>query len=553
MKISTRRFAYFLLIAVAGETKANDTFSAVVDKVIEREQKFVFDIKDYTPIAETYVQVLRPDPDFGRVPQTDHYFIRRLDLRKGIHEQSFLKSSFLKDNMIVLQLKSVGHQQFLPQIGPEEISLAEDKNFDLTNYVFEFDRQEFLGEVKCLVINVRPRGKHRSPHFLGQIWVETRDYHIVRLNGVMTPNQPGLVNFHFDVWRFESKPGVWLPAFTYSEEADQKIDFGLRRLSFKSQTRFWGYSPKNANGGGDYSQIVLGGDVEDSSKNGIDRSSVENTRTWESNAESNILRRLDKDSLLSPVGSVEKALDTVVNNLLVSNDLDIQPDIHCRVLLTTPLESFTVGHTIVLSRGLLDVLPDENTLALMVAHELAHIALGHGVDTRYSFSDRLMYEDSGSFRHLHMRRTPEEEKTASARALEIMAKSPYGKDFGKASLFVKALSLERGKLPALLGPVLGSPMVGGPNERFSEVTSQSAELRPRDLKQIPALPLGSRIKLDPWNGALKLMKTRQSVLLAPREKMSFELTPVIFLLTRAEAALGVDPGPAEPSASSPQK
>jgi hypothetical protein len=27
--------------------------------------------------------------------------------------------------------------------------------------------------------------------------------------------------------------------------------------------------------------------------------------------------------------------------------------------MTTPLESFTIGHTIVVSRGMIDVLPDE--------------------------------------------------------------------------------------------------------------------------------------------------------------------------------------------------
>ena len=45
-------------------------------------------------------------------------------------------------------------------------------------------------------------------------------------------------------------------------------------------------------------------------------------------------------------------------------------------LLTAPLESFTVGHTIVLSRGLIDVLPDEGSLATMLAHELSHVMLG---------------------------------------------------------------------------------------------------------------------------------------------------------------------------------
>ena len=36
-------------------------------------------------------------------------------------------------------------------------------------------------------------------------------------------------------------PNLWLPAFIYSEESD--LNFALaKRLSFKAQTRLWGYN-----------------------------------------------------------------------------------------------------------------------------------------------------------------------------------------------------------------------------------------------------------------------------------------------------------------------
>ena len=79
-------------------------------------------------------------------------------------------------------------------------------------------------------------------------------------------------------------------------------------------------------------------------------------RMWERQAEDNAIERLQKIGLLAPPGDVDKVLQTVVNNLLVTNNIDLQGDIRCRVLLTSPLESFTIGHTIVISRGLLDVL-----------------------------------------------------------------------------------------------------------------------------------------------------------------------------------------------------
>jgi len=46
---------------------------------------------------------------------------------------------------------------------------------------------------------------------------------------------------------------------------------------------------------------------------------------------------------------VDEVLNTVVNNLIVSANLGIEA--HCRVLLTTPIETFSLGHTIVISRG----------------------------------------------------------------------------------------------------------------------------------------------------------------------------------------------------------
>ena len=55
-----------------------------------------------------------------------------------------------------------------------------------------------------------------------------------------------------------------------------------------------------------------------------------------------VVLRLQRAGLLAPDGDVSKVLVTVINNLEITNKLDIQPDVRARVLLTTPLESFTV-------------------------------------------------------------------------------------------------------------------------------------------------------------------------------------------------------------------
>src|SRR5207237_9544992 len=145
--------------------------------------------------------------------------------------------------------------------------------------------------------------------------------------------------------------------------------------------------------------------VRDQSQSTEDAAPVQAQRLWQRQAEENTLERLEKIGLLAPPGEVDKVLETVVKHLEVTNNLDVQPEVGCRVLLTSPLESFTIGHTIVVSRGMVDVLPDEASLAMVLAHELGHCVLGHEIDTKYAFNDRLVFDDLASFRKVNLTRS----------------------------------------------------------------------------------------------------------------------------------------------------
>ena len=72
-----------------------------------------------------------------------------------------------------------------------------------------------------------------------------------------------------------------------------------------------------------------------------DVSPLESQRMWEHEAEQNVLSRLQRAGFLATPGPVDDVLNTVVNNLIVSANLNIQAK--CRVLLTTPIESFSIG------------------------------------------------------------------------------------------------------------------------------------------------------------------------------------------------------------------
>jgi hypothetical protein len=55
------------------------------------------------------------------------------------------------------------------------------------------------------------------------------------------------------------------------------------------------------------------------------------------------------------------------------------------------------------------------------------------------------------------------------------------------------------------------------------------------------LPLGSRIKIDPWTNQITLMANKPVSLLSAREKMPFEVTPFVIYLTRIEPAAIISP------------
>jgi hypothetical protein len=200
-------------------------------------------------------------------------------------------------------------------------------------------------------------------------------------------------------------------------------------------------------------------------------------------------------------------------------------------MLTMPLETFTVGRTIVISRGLLDTLPDEASLAAMLAHELAHIALGQVIDTKFAFSDRLHFDDDALLKKFRFVRPPAEEDAANAQAVAYLQKSPYSDKLRQPGLFLKALAAEADRLPNLIKPLFGSPFVQGNNIlRLGALLQNAPQLQRTRTDQIAALPLGARTSLDPWTDQMRMARTRSVPLLSGREKMPFELTPIFLNL-----------------------
>src|SRR5580700_10539281 len=516
-------------IAAAAAPKPADqprTMEDVIDRVITNENKATQQIKQYSPLVETYIQNLKPDKELGYVPAGDKYFLGRADFNKGVALVS-LTDTNTKGKKI---FGSIGNffsfaMQYLPD-GFLQMIFIDTNGFDKQHYKFDYVRREFLGEVRCLVFDVTPTEKNNKGRFLGRIWVEDQDFHVVRFNGAYSGNGHSSWYFHFDSWRTNVQPGLWLPTFVYSEEKD--LHYALsKKLDFKAQTRLWGYNVGNASKEEELSKILVETPVNDDTKTANDLSPIQAQRSWDRQAEDNLTDRLERIGLMAPKGEVDKVLETVVNNLEVTNNIDVEPEVRCRVLMVSTLESFTLGHTIVLSRGLIDVLPDEASLATMLAHELSHVVLGHRLDSQYAFFDQLLVEDKDTFRHFGFSRTPDEENQANTKAIQILNNSPYKNQLANAGLFLQALNSRQKEIPNLISGHLGNRV-----PQINDLKSTMAADPKQNPQKIAALPIGGRVKIDPWNDKLDLIKSKPVGTVAEREKMPFEVTPFMPYLTR---------------------
>ncbi|MGD1213474.1 MAG: M48 family metalloprotease [Terriglobales bacterium] len=515
-----------------------NSFDQVVDRAVEREHFFTAQMKQLHPLVETYLQNLKEDKDLGApVPTSDVYFLGRLDMSDGTDDRTFFSPTTAGLGKRMLnKMSNMYSMKFLPLGFAQMVVL--DQDFQRKYYDFTYVRREFLGEVRCVVIDVAPKKDAGKGRFLGRIWIEDQDYNIVRFNGTYYPHPRASYYLHFDSWRQNLRPGgVWLPSMIYSEESDLKYRLG-QTLNYKAQTRLWGYNLKDLRRNSEFTEITVDApqSVQDQSQKAQDATPLEAQRAWERQAEINVLDRLQQIGLLAPEGEIDKVLQTVVNNVMVTNNLDIQPEVKCRVLMTTPLESFTIGHTIVVSRGMIDVLPDEAALAMILTHELAHIVLGHHVNTELAFYDRMFFPDERTFERMDFARDRGEEEAADKKAIELLNNSPYKDKLSNAGLFLKAVQAHAPQLKNLIRAHLGDSLLNGDATRMSSLMTASPQFDQKKADQVAALPLGGRVKVDPWNNQLELIKTKPVAITTAAEKMPFEVTPFFPFLTRLGTA-----------------
>ena len=521
--------------------------AALVQRSIAQEKVLIKDIKMRTPLVETYIQDTRPDEKLYEVPVQDQYQLSRVDFGRAFFDKGYAPRTLAKPGMFKSSLatitgltKLLGLEKFTySTTGFMEMMFVDPTGFDQQHYVFGYVRREFLGTVRTWVFDVHPRVNGQG-RFYGRIWIEDQGANVVRFNGTYTGSSSedsSKYYFHFDSWRMNVQPGIWLPVAVYVEESQRTES--AKSVGLKAQTHFWGYSLKLPTRDSENVSVKVD-DAVDRSNDSQDVGPLQASRMWITQAENNVIDRLVEAGLVAPQtpgGYEDKVLGQIVINLIVPNNLNFSDQVHVRVLLTDTVEATTVGNTILLSKGLIDSLPSEEAIASVIAMELAHVAMGHHIDTRYAFNDRLLFPDETTFQRINMYHTEHDNEDAAKTAMQYLQASMYKDRLPNAGLYLAQL-VDRSKvLKAMNTPTLGDSLLKADGTPWmADLEKMSPKINWDDLTQTAALPLGSWLKIDPWDDSVHMLDAKRYAPMNARDKMPFEVTPVFYKLQRYETA-----------------
>jgi hypothetical protein len=545
--------------------KPNAAQNALIDKAIVREKVIVKTVKERAPLVETYIQTMKPDPLLGQVPESDEHFLSRVDFKSVIGDNSYAvnektskgsssdgKMGFFKHSVsFVGGLGNSLHLNF-HEAGFVQMLLMDSNSFDRQHYTFGYVRNDFLGNTPTAVFDVTPiEGKKAFGRFFGRIWVETRSGNVVRFNGDFAGTQEDQKEFyHFDSWRTNVQPDLWLPTSFYVEESDPKS--ASRTLKFKAINHIWGYvlkvpPPESEN----TSMDVVG--ATDVSADAPDVSPLGAQRAWVQQAEDNIIERLFQAGLIDAPSEFDKTLEALAGNILAYNNITLSRPIRCRTLLTEPLESLAIGNTIVISKSLLDTTgvvtqdgaQQMGNLNAILAFQIAHIVLAHRLDTKYAFNDRLLFPSTTVFNRIPMHHTDADNTAAAKKAMELLSAKELEGGQQYFSLYLQQLQQRVKSLKALNEPMIGDGLVKSdtdPTFWMAALMSKGPKLDMKDLKQQAAMPLASFLRFDPWTDQVFVLHSAFEPLLTAADKMPFEVEPVYLKLSYYKA-------PAEPAAA----
>ncbi len=540
--------------------------NALIDKAITREKTIVKTLKDRTPIVETYIQNMKADAVMGQVPESDVHFLGRVNFGKVINDTSYAngdkpdeksgKLGFFKHSLGYISGLSASLHLSYHEAGFVQMLLVDSNSFNRQTYQFEFVRNDFLGTIPTVVFDVRPIKHDATGRFAGRVWIERNSGNIVRFNGDFAGSEKDVAEYyHFDSWRTNVQEGLWLPTSVYIEETDPKSP--SHSLKFKAVNYIWGYSLKTPPKDADQATLEVEG-ATDASQNAPDVSPLQAQREWVQQAEDNVIDRLYQAGLIDAPSEFDQTLELLANNILAYNKIATDRPLKVRTLLTEPLETLSVGNTILISKSLLDTTAvpsadgkqaeQQGDLNTLLAFQIAHILLGHHIDTKYAFSDHLMFPQESAFQRIPMHHTDQENVDAAKKAMELLSVADLADGQRYFGLYLQQLQAREKGLKALTDAQIGDGLVKEDGTFWMQaLVSKAPKLNNTDLAQQAAMPLAQLLRFDPWTDKVIQLHAAYAPLLSSRDKLPFEITPVYLKLAYWQPPAP----PAPPAAAAP--
>ena len=461
------------------------THKQLARRIFDGERNMIARLRDTNPVLETYLQSLWPNTKAS--PMDDAYFLSEVDFSRDPSISGYSRrghQTFLFGGSPASRRVRVnnGTKWKLSPDGYLDMMFVDLEDFDADTYDLQYVQKDTWGPTSCLIFSVVPKSPRFGGQFKGQIWVETSALKIIRIVGTFTVSALEFrkrmlggkvpLYLHFESVREEVSPGYWLPSYTYFDENRGWADIyhnGETDFHYRGHTFIWGY--KN-----------------------IDREALA-----EPSNNSDVIMRLEKDKLLASPGIVEMRLNAIARQILVASNIFV-PDIKCRVLLTTPLEIFSVGHTIILSRGLLNISPDESVIAVLLAREIANFTIGGSATRRETLFDGKLSHESGmkDFGGLGIHESSQKDTAAWRNALVLARKAGYSNGIGSASLLFTQLVQHSKQIPNLVQARFGRNVLDMWKTAPAFETVQGSAIVARPLL------LRGKYVIDSWTGGIEV-------------------------------------------------
>jgi len=429
----------------------------VTRRIFEQENAMIDKLATLHPFTESYMQSLGPrrkektGPAFEEQSEgviDDLYFFGRTDFSdNGIGEVLLFgggpwRETYIKDNSDLLAE--------VHPLGMVWMFFVDLNEFDADTYALTYEGKQTLMNTECLVFAVAPVRQRAWGRFHGDIWVDSLSFGIVRAKGAFTSAHgwSRLLHgrarfFHFDTWREKTENGLWVPnSSNFEERKTSGFNAGNVEYHYRGYSHFW-RQPR---------QAAHGNEAEDiSTKSSVAPGSLDSSES--------LISQLESTGLLASLGPEERRLNQIVQQIAPTNVANA-PTINCRILLTTPVDIFSLGNTIIVSRGLLNLAPSDSVLAFMLARQVAYVLLGNTANIP-ALSTETLFNVSGKheFPGLGIRVRPEDEAAADSKATLLIQQSPYKGTDADARSFLSQLKSESNRFPNLIRARFGASII----------------------------------------------------------------------------------------------